>query len=499
MGYPLAYRRPRPSNPSPAPRPRRPGVGGNNVIPFPGPRRPLPRGTFGPPGALPGRANFGQWRPTPLPVPSPARPFQFPRIPARRLFWALGLGLTAWDYWDAYNNGQLGPLIDPGLYGFNHICGPNGWPGPPYLPQIKRVFTNSPLTTPVCGTGLQATGTSPPTSDIYPVPNTRRVVDYWVHDTLLNRGFVNEQWSRPTAMQAIPNRYNIPIQPYRLMPTANARLGGWNPLLNIVDVVPTPVALSSSFNGEPPFPEGPERGYAIPTGPNNFRGNQLNGFTDPYTGVRLRVSVASNPRDQRPEDREKERKNEAGSRLGRMAISGFRGLQTWGSINGAIDALWRAIPRSSRPAGKRSWWQKYQDVYEHFDEIDLATAALNSTLFAAQQRFYASLFNSSRYLQRAGADVNAAFGIQRGLGRVMDGSPAPRGSRPPSPLRGVKEAHGGAFRGYSYLDALGRLRWRPARDTRRQRTFSGRETPTRRRQQARLRSRSRKLRAFRRN
>lgn len=472
MGYPARYRTPSPQTGVPStPRPR---VGGNNVHRFPI-RRPFARGRFGPPTALPGRPGFGLRPPAPIPMAPGRSPVVLPGLPLGRFAGLLAAGLYAYDLYRSWNDGQSGSLIDPSpANGWAHICGPIAWPGPPYLKSVIRVHGAGILTTPRCGLGLQVAIPNAP------YPSARNVVDYYQHGTLPTRGYVMNQWSRsPSNGVAPPLRVHYPTQDIQVsVGTVTDAFGTRLPLANIGPIVPMPPSWGRLFNA-PGWPEGPRRGYTHP----DFDGGNPYDQSVTDNGTRLHVVTVSPPRDRPPDRNERERKAEAGSRIGRLAISGFRGLQTWASVNGAIDALWNAIPRSYRPSGKRSWWQKYQDVYENFEHIDLAAAARNSVLFAAQQRAYGAFFGAVTSGLTRNAGPNTGWGIYRGLTNMPSNpDPAPW----PSVRRwyaGVKEGtRRGPYRPYSVPDFGARPR-----------VYSGRAGPRRRREQTILRSVGRKF------
>lgn len=471
MGYPATYRNPRPSTGFPStPRPRPRG----QVVRFPI-RRPFARGRFGPPTALPGRPGFGLRPPAPVPMAPGRSPVVLPGLPLGRFAGLMAAGLYAYDLYRSWNDGQSGNLIDPSpANGWAHICGPIAWPGPPYLKSIIRVHGAGILTTPRCGLGLQVAIPNAPYG------TARNVVDYYQHGTLQNRGYVMNQWSRsPADGVAPPLRVHYPTQDIRVnVGTLTDAFGLRPPLQNSGPLLPMPPSFGRLFNA-PGWPEGPRRGY---THPDNDGSPYDVNFPVTQDGTRLHVVTVSRPRDREPDVRERERKAEAASRIGRMAISGFRGLQTWASVNGAIDALWNAIPRSYRPRGRRSWWQKYQDVYENFDRIDLAAAARNSVLFAAQQRAYGAFFGAITNGLVQAAGPNTGWGIYRGLvNRAGNPDPAPW----PSARSWYTSPKEGTRRGPNY---------RPPVDFgARPRVYSGRAGPRRRREQTVLRSIGRKF------
>lgn len=396
MGYPLRYRDVGPQTVS-RPLPRSPGSG--SVVRFPRPYR-SPRLPFGPPTAIPGRPNFG--------LRPPYRPAPFrPSIPGgygRALGTGTALGIALW--WALNNdwNWATNPL--PSVPGWQHVCGPFPWPGPPYLQNTHWTWLPTAITGCIAPLGGQAL-----IVDVAPAPGD---------DTLLlsygpnqnGRYYVYDHYVRPAggADPALAPQY----RPMPVIRGPGAGLAGLP-----TDFVPNPMAppigLSPWFPPEPPYPQGPSRGYVAPGGPYNSTGAIDLVQNAQGQSLSVRTSQQREP-DRRPPPRERERKLESQSRAGRLLIGTWKAMQTWGQINGAVNALWHALPKSARTANAR-WWQKYDDVYRHFDEIDLEQAALNSAAYAASIRAFGAAYSAQNRFLRAHAGENMGWRIDRGLNR----------------------------------------------------------------------------------
>lgn len=390
MGYPVRYRNNSPQTSIPS-RPRGGSGPRGQVVAFPNPRP--GSGRFGPPRTLPGRASFGQ-RPAYIPPRSPLgggvlRPGAF----------GAASGLAAGLLWWALNEdfGWAGPAapVNPAALGWMRVCGPAPYPGPPYLHQRHWNWFAPVVSTPRCELGGQAVDNV----DGSPVAGDSTLFYYWGPNDS-NRYYVSEQWIQPSGFPDHPG----------LRSPLNSGLavlgpGAWSiarPTDWVPDPIPSPMPAAPFFPPLPPSgppPQGPVRGYTAEAG---IRIGRVESVADAQ-GNTLAVVDLNNPPDRRPPPRERERKIELGSRIGRAAITGFRALQTWGQINGAVDALWRAIPARYRPKGRRTWWQKYMDVYENFEHIDLAKAAANAAAFAASIRAWGFVYdNATRALTTMG-------------------------------------------------------------------------------------------------
>jgi len=439
MGYPARYRNPGPQTGF---RPSR-GLPRSSatIIPFPGRYR-SPRLPLGPPTRLPGRANFGlrpKFRPPSL------RP-TFRPSPAFGVSSALGAIL----WWGLNQDFNWAGQPMPYLPGWEHVCGPFPWPGPPYLHQRHWEWFGVPSL--ACNVPL---GGQAGFADLPPTPSSDLLYFGWGPNDL-NRYYAYDQYTRPAGSSA-PDaglRPHFNPAPGLIGPGANLAMhpNAWNP-----NPIPPPIRVSPFFPPEPPYPQGPSRGYTLGSGPSNTRG-RVQTISDVHGNSFTIAHPSAPPRDRRPPPREKERKAELGSALGRAIITGFKALQTWGQINGAVDSLWRALPARSRTPGA-SWWQKYVDVYDHFDEIDLGKAAANAAVYAARIRAFGYAFDRT----------------QRHLDNVL----GPNGSR-------------SITRGFSNMGIFGRrltTRKFVRNYSNRRRAFSGRSAPYRRYQQFRLRRR----------
>lgn len=445
MGYPAHYRN---TSPQTGFRPRGRSLGPGRVIPFPKPYR-SPRLPFGPPTPLPGRSGFGlrpRFRPT---IPGTGlRP-----SPAFGIGAALGAGL----WWALNEDFNWATSPRPYMPGWEHVCGPYDYPGPPYLHQSHWAWLGPPslaCNVPIGGQALIV--------DTAPAPGDDLLYFAWGPNNV-NRYYAYDQYTRPAGSGAP----DAALRPH-MMP-APALLGPGaayvaDPNTWVPNPIAPPIPLSPYFPPEPPYPEGPSRGYLAPD-PGRFTLGRVETVSDVH-GRNLTVSTpAVRPRDRQPEPRERERKAELGSALGRAVITSFKALQTWGQINGAVDALWRAIPKRLRTPNA-SWWQKYADVYEHFDEIDLAAAAGNAAAYAAQVRAFGAAYDRQQRFLSMVAGENGGWSIARGLTNQ------------------------------SKFGVRVRLRRKRVRRnyTRRWRRYSGRWAPNRRYQQWRLREQRRKMR-----
>jgi len=368
MGYPARYRNPGPQTGF---RPSR-GLprGSATIIPFPRGYR-SPRLPLGPPTRLPGRPNFGlrpPFRPAAIPRPS------FRPSPAFGVSAALGALL----WWGMNENFNWAGQPMPYLPGWEHVCGPFPWPGPPYLHQRHWEWFGPPSL--ACNVPL---GGQAGFADLPPSPTDDLLYFGWGPNNV-SRYYAYDQYTRPAGSSA-PDaglRPHFTPSPGLYGPGANLALSpnAWNP-----NPVPPPIRVSPYFPPEPPYPQGPSRGYT--PGDSGFTRGRVQTVSDAYGNNFSIATPAQRPRDRRPEPKEKERKAELGSAVGRAIITGFRALQTWGQINGAVDSLWRALPARYRTPGA-SWWQKYEDVYRNFDKINLGEAAANAAVYAARIRAF---------------------------------------------------------------------------------------------------------------
>lgn len=398
MGYPVRYRDTGPQTVSPSvPRPR-PGSG--SVVRFPRPYR-SPRLPFGPPTALPARASFGM-RPRFVPPRLPVTP---PSGVGRAAGVGAALGAILW--WALNEDFNWATQAQPYIPGWEHVCGPFPWPGPPYLHQTHWTWIPTAITGCIAPLGGQAL-----VVDVAPAPGDDTLL--WSFGPNQNgRYYVYDHYVRPDGGPdpALRPHY-VPVPAIRGPGVGLAA----NPADFVAHPIAPPIWASPWFPPEPPYPQGPSRGYVA--GPLNYTRGSYDAVTN-SEGLSLVVNAPQQrPRDRRPEPREKERKLELGSRAGRLMITSFKALQTWGQINGAVDALWRAIPKRFR-SERASWWKKYEEVFTHFDKIDLGQAAVNAAVYAAQIRAFGAAYAAQNRAMRRMFGERGGWQMDRSLNNAM--------------------------------------------------------------------------------
>lgn len=240
--------------------------------------------------------------------------------------------------------------------GMTHVCGPTGWPGPPYIRSVRVFYQNFTVNTPVCGLGGQSVAgyTTAPTV------STRSVIYFWGPNALLlpaERYFVDDQYTSVPAVGVLPSLRFYPAlissQAAPLLPPGVS-----------VEVLPDPQPI-----------------YQVPatqSNPSPFATTRGSTETDTATlGDAPLVSPSPSPGglsyqadypEVRPRPRERERKMAPGAGL---MFKFFSQVGTWHSF---VNALHRSLPpRYSHR--RRNLQQKLQDIYQHYDEIDLDRAA----------------------------------------------------------------------------------------------------------------------------
>lgn len=262
----------------------------------------------------------------------------------RAVPWALlALGIAD-DLWPS------GPryAYTPPPAGWTHVCGPNAYPGPPYRNVVRCFYSPTQNNFASCGLG----GQSMAGLQVAPSAAIRTVLYTYGPNTALlpvERWFIFDQY---TCAQALPqpspllsNAFNPVSLPS--VAVASAPIGAWN-------VVPTPL----------PF-------YLVPYAENG---------SSPFSNARISVDVAPRPKpspgglqfepnypDVVPPIRERERKiaPEAG-----IAFKVFSQIGSWTSF---VSALRRSLPKKYRTRNANTA-QKLQDIYQHWDKMDLNAA-----------------------------------------------------------------------------------------------------------------------------
>lgn len=308
----------------------------------------------------------------------------------------IGLGLTIYDqvtgYWPS---GQFrnALTVAPGA-GWNHICGPTPWPGPPYANALKSFYRNSVGTTPFCGLGGQIFNLP-----VIPSTTTRAIFNVWGPNLPLKqmgllRWYVAEQWNKPLPAQAFPKALT---QFPRTLPQ---ELVTRAPPGVFYNVVPSshPFALLRS-NPRQQVAGNPYQSVAA----------------SPSARVVVRVAVEpgglsyrpSYP-DVRPPPRERERKTS-----GKLGVA-FKVLSQIGSWNSVVSAFWYALPRSAR-GDSRLIHNKLRDLYQHYDEIDLRRAVENALRYWLGYKAAGYAYGRSYQALVKRFGVNEGTRIYRGL------------------------------------------------------------------------------------
>lgn len=400
MGYPARWRNSPQGSPAPAaPRPS------GEVLRFPI-RRPFSNGRFGPATQIPGRASFGL-RP---PISEGIRPP--PRVPGagRVLTWiAVGIGLA--ETFNALTGGVpswVGPSFDPSA-GWSTVCGPAPWPGPPYrFARQAYGLAAGPSFSIQCGAGGQSVAgfNSPPN------PTDATVFIAWgPNEGLLPlvRVYWSEKYTRSTSTPGLTNvQWLQPIEGQVIAYTGYGPLT-YRPTDPIAEIAPIPVWVTPWL---PPsdFPQSTERGDAA-----GVQGPRLRAPDDVVrTDTRNQVAISPYaPPQEPPRPRERERKTTG--LVGRAIVVGFRVMSTVGSVNSAVDAFWRAIPRQYRSTGRQGWRRKYEELWHNWNRIELDDAFANAFNFWVKYKlagmFYGRAFKAtqSAFGERTGAYLYRAL------------------------------------------------------------------------------------------
>lgn len=334
-------------------------------------RFPDGRGTWGNPTKFSPIGDPVPPRP-PLQLPPPPIPLTPPDPATRRQqdipWWERGTGrlgrvagaaALAWglydyakDFWPQgeFTYPRQGPLPA----GWAVQCGPTGWPGPPYRPNIYYYYSIAAAPPLNCGLGGQAFNLALG----MPTANSNYVHIIWGTNVILEpvkRYYIDTQAAYPGApplnSQVTPVRYFPPSVPSHAVP--------YLPPGVAVNVIPSPM----------PFPSIPRQQVA-PTP-----------FASTRSSTELGVSPSPKPNpspgglsyrpshpEVRPPPREKERKTDPV--IGRI----FKVMSQVGTWHSFVDALHRSLP-AKYSHRRRSFRQKLEDIYQHYDEIRWERAA----------------------------------------------------------------------------------------------------------------------------
>lgn len=236
--------------------------------------------------------------------------------------------------------------------GWSHPCGPLGWPGPPYANAIRVVFAGGICTTPGCGTGNQSLGGAA----YLPDANTRCIRYFYAPkmDVLpAIRAYLSDQYT------ANPAPGNIRVMSGYPAPISSQ----WAPFLPPglrADVIAHPNTLwEIPATGTDPAPFSPVRGDTAPEpenapepAPRPSHGGLS--FQPSYPEIR------TPPR---------EREQKVDPRLG----AAYRFLGSLGTWTHFVNALHKSLPPKYSHR-RRTLKQKLQDLYQHWDEVDLERA-----------------------------------------------------------------------------------------------------------------------------
>lgn len=146
------------------------------------------------------------------------------------------------------------------------------------------------------------------------------------------------------------------------------------------------------------------------------------------SGVRNPVRVVPGAVPQvRPSFWQRERKMLNQTRAGRAMIATLRTYAFFGDFNGAVNALWKALPPWSRTKGAGPV-QKWLDVVNNLDRIDPVAAVAQAAVFASNQFLRGAMETGAREMaiglfgERFGWGVARAgttlVGSQQRLGRL---------------------------------------------------------------------------------
>lgn len=325
------------------------------------------------------------------------------------------IGVAADLLWWAANSDYDAPLKQAPVLGggWQRVCGPFPFPGPPYLYQRHWRFNGPESVSCLAPLGNQAIGVN---IDGPPNASSSSMYLYYGPNSI-PRYYLYEQWNYPggNGNAALRN------PAYRV----NAKLGV-NAAANArpTDAVPNPTPApmwATPLYPPAPYPEQASRAYGIYPPPAAITPTVIVAMPHPTLSPGIRGVLVSQPtvRDRPPGPREKERKLEYKSKAGRALVAGFRAIQTFGQTNAFADAMWRALPRAYRTERAR-WWQKYIDVYNHLEHVDIGQAAVNAAGWAVQRRLYGMFFDRVTQQLVNTAGVNTGWRIYRGLAQTND-------------------------------------------------------------------------------
>lgn len=331
--------------------------------------------------------------PIPLQPPDPATRRQqdipwFERsrgLSAGRFFGYLGLAVTVADY--LWPSGQNQYPFTPPAPGMTHLCGPTGWPGPPYQNSLRTFMRDAATITPFCGLG----GQSFAGADILPQPNTHTIYTVWGPNTAL---LPVERWS-------IEAMDSFPAGPVPLLTTHAQYALNVSPA--IVDLIGPGVNVSVVAVAYPPFPSVPREQVADSPYATTRSSTALD--TDPAPSPRADAGGLHYEADYpevRPRPRERERKVDPS--VGAI-FRVFSQIGTWHSF---VNALWHSLPPTYSHR-RRNFQQRLLDIYLHFGEIDL-DRAIRYLL-----KYYVGYKAAGWAYGRAQKTLVEAFGPQRGI------------------------------------------------------------------------------------
>nr|DAV47966.1 MAG TPA: hypothetical protein [Microviridae sp.] len=272
------------------------------------------------------------------------------RIPIGAALSALAIVEMAWP------SGQATRAVQPIPSGYSLICGPVGWPGPPYMNAIRVGYFGPPASPPdFCGSG----GQSLAGVDEVPSPSTSTIRYYYGPNTALlplERYFVSQTVTDAGgALELTPIRMYAYAVPQYAMPRTPPGLP--------VEVVPSP-----SFAR--PYGRAGSLGDVSHAGSGgDFSAPMATPVTASRGGSRgLFVSPAAP--DERPPPRDREKK------LGPKVGAFFRLVQEFGNWNGLAYALWASLPARYRTPHANTA-QRLGDLIDHWEHVDAEKAVVN--------------------------------------------------------------------------------------------------------------------------
>lgn len=262
---------------------------------------------------------------------------------------ALGVAEMLWpgDQWRY-------PHVPPPA-GWSHVCGPTPWPGPPYAQATRTLFAAGICTTPGCGVGLQSIAGF----TYLPAANSRCMRTYWGPNVALlpaERYFLSDQYTVNPALNNVQVMAHYPTQ-------VSSRVSLYLPPGLHVEVMPMPLSLWEI----PATQSDPRVGVT----------ERVDGASETRTATATLTQAQPAPRglsfqpnypEVRPPPRTREQKINA------AAGAAFRFLGAIGTWHSFVNALWRSLPPKYSHK-RRSFAGKLQDIYQHWDEVDLDRAA----------------------------------------------------------------------------------------------------------------------------